>query len=175
MEAIFTWHLHLDSKQCFIYCCWGWSWVPGRVGAHMGPYGPMWALMGPPGQVLEKRKLSVNFPSTFRKTIWTNFARFGPRNGILMKFLNDSASFLLEKLKNHVILTKNPNIWPKIPKIPQKSRKIPKNPAIPRVPRWRPMWRPMWRTYVSLHLHHSEHTGHTHTTRSTCLLIWLDV
>ena len=28
-----------------------------RVGAHMGPYGPIygpiWALMGPPGQVLE--------------------------------------------------------------------------------------------------------------------------
>ena len=47
-----------------------------------------------------------------------------------MKFLNDSASFLLEKLKNHVILTKNLNICPKIPKITQKSRKIPKNPWI---------------------------------------------
>ena len=30
-----------------------------RVGVHMGPYGPIWALMGPPGQVLEDY---VNFP-----------------------------------------------------------------------------------------------------------------
>ena len=37
---------------------------------------------------------------------------------ILMEFPNDSASFLLEKLKIHVISTKNPNIWPKIQKIP---------------------------------------------------------
>ena len=29
----------------------------------------------------------------------------------MIKFLNDSASFLPEKLKNHVILFKNPNIW----------------------------------------------------------------
>ena len=76
----------------------------------MGPYGPMWALMGPPGQVWRFRKLSVNFPLTFCKTIWTNIARFGSRNGILTKFHNDSASFLLEKLKNQVILTKNLNI-----------------------------------------------------------------
>ena len=76
----------------------------------MGPYGPMWAHMGPPGQVLEKastfRHISVNFPYD----IWTNFARFGSRNGILIKFIDDSASFLLEKLKNHVILTKSLNI-----------------------------------------------------------------
>ena len=75
-----------------------------------GPYGPMWALMGPPGQVLEKastfRQISVRFPLDF----WTNFARFGSKNGILVKFLDDSASFLLEKLKNHVILTKTLNI-----------------------------------------------------------------
>ena len=38
-----------------------------------------------------------------------------------MKFLNDSASFLPEELKNHVILTKNPNILPKIPKIQKKN------------------------------------------------------
>ena len=93
------------------------GWGPVRVGAHMGPYmgpyGPLWAHilahmalwahMGLPGQVLEKA-------STFRKTIWTNFARFGSKNSILTKFINDSASFLLEKLKNQVILIKNLNI-----------------------------------------------------------------
>ena len=111
-------------------------WGPVRVGAHMGPYGPLWvhiwAHMGPymspcgPFWVLLDRSWdSVNFPSTFRKTIWTNFARFGSKNCILMEFLNDSGSFLLEKLKNHFILTKNHNIWPKIPKIPQQSRKFP--------------------------------------------------
>ena len=45
------------------------GWGPVRVGAHMGPYGPIygpiWALMGPPGQVLEDY---VNFPLTFRQT-----------------------------------------------------------------------------------------------------------
>ena len=25
------------------------GWGPIRVGAHMGPYGPLWALMGPYG------------------------------------------------------------------------------------------------------------------------------
>ena len=66
---------------------------------------------------------------TWRKSeFWSNLARFGSRNGILTKWHNDSASFLLEKLKNQVILTKNPNIWPKIPKIPEKSPKIPKIP-----------------------------------------------
>ena len=33
-----------------------------------------------------------------------------PKNGILTKFINDSAWFLLEKLKNHVILIKHLNI-----------------------------------------------------------------
>ena len=78
--------------------------------AHMGPYGSSWTGLGE----------GVNFPSTFRKTIWTNFARFGSRNNMLMKFLNDSASFLLEKLKNHVILTKTLIF-------DQKFRKYPKN------------------------------------------------
>ena len=41
---------------------------------------------------------------------WSNFARFGSRNGILTKFINDSASFSLEKLKNTIILTQNLNI-----------------------------------------------------------------
>ena len=59
--------------------------------------------MGPPGQVLEKA-------STFRKTIWTKLEYFGSKTNFLMKFIDDSASFLLEKLKNHVILTINLNI-----------------------------------------------------------------
>ena len=84
-----------------VVATWGPQGSTGpRVGAHMGPYGSSWTGLGK----------SVNFPSTFRKTIWTNFARFGSRNGILMKFLDDSASFLLEKLKNHVILIKNFNL-----------------------------------------------------------------
>ena len=49
-----------------------------------------------------------------------------------------------------LILTKNPNIWPKIPKIPQKSPKIPKNLWIPRIPRWRPMWRPIFSSLFGL-------------------------
>ena len=84
------------------------------MGPYMGPYwpiyGPLWAHMGLLGQVLEVLEDSVRFPSTFRRDIWTNFARFGFKTKFFMKFLNDSASFLLEKLKNHVILTKNPNI-----------------------------------------------------------------
>ena len=59
-------------------------------------------------------------------------ARFGSRNCILTKFIDDSASFLPEKLKNHVILTINLNIGQKIQKIPPKSRKIHKNPGFPR-------------------------------------------
>ena len=43
---------------------------------------------------------------------------YGFKIGFLMKFLDDSASFLLEKLKNHVILTLI---------FDQKSRKYPKN------------------------------------------------
>ena len=42
--------------------------------------------------------------------IWSNFARCGSKIEFLIKFLDDSASCLLEKLKNHVILTKNINI-----------------------------------------------------------------
>ena len=70
------------------------------MGPYMGPYGSSWTGLGE----------GVNFPATFRTDIWTNFAHFGTQNGILMKFLNDSASFLLEKLKNQVILTQNPDI-----------------------------------------------------------------
>ena len=78
--------------------------------ALMGPYG---AHMGPPGQVR-------TWPN---QDFWSNLARFGSRNGILTKWHNDSASFLLEKLKNQVILIKNFNIWLKIKKIPQKISK----------------------------------------------------
>ena len=51
--------------------------------------------MGPPGQVLEKA-------STFRKTIWTNLARFGSKSHFLMKFLDDSASFFGQETHEHV-------------------------------------------------------------------------
>ena len=43
-------------------------------------------------------------------TFWFNFVRFGSKYGILTKLINDSASFLLEKLKNQVILIKDLNI-----------------------------------------------------------------
>ena len=56
-----------------------------------------------------------------------NFECFGFKIRFLTKWHNDSASFFLEKLKKHIILIKNLNIWPKIPKIPQKSQKIGKN------------------------------------------------
>ena len=79
------------------------GWGPLRVGAHMGPYmgpcGPIWALMGHPGQVLEK-------VSTFRKTISINFACFGSKIDFLIKFLDDSAWLCMEKLKNTVLRQK---------------------------------------------------------------------
>ena len=49
-------------------------------------------------------------PDMTEVRVWFNFARFGSRNGILTKFIDDSASFLPEKLKNLVILRKNLNI-----------------------------------------------------------------
>ena len=72
----------------------------GPIWALMGPYGPSWALMGPPWQVR-------TFPIS---DFWSNFARFGYKNDFSTKFINDSASFLPQKLKNHVILSNNPNI-----------------------------------------------------------------
>ena len=93
-----------------------WALMGPYMGPYMGPCGPLWVLLD---RSWKKRQLSVHFPYD----IWTNFARFGSRNCILMKFINDSASFLLEKLKNHVILTKNRNISQKIQKIPKKSEK----------------------------------------------------
>ena len=96
---VFHWKL---MAGLVVYRCGAFysAWPCPHIWAHMGPYGSSWTGLGK----------SVNFPSTFRKHFWTNFARFGSKNGILMKFLNDSASFLLEKLKNHVILTQSPNI-----------------------------------------------------------------
>ena len=84
------------------------------MGPYMGPYGRLWVLLDSLGRL---RKLSVNFPQDF----WTIFARFGSKTKFLIKFLDDSASFLLEKLKNHVILTKNPNICLKIQKNKKKK------------------------------------------------------
>ena len=40
-------------------------------------------------------------------TFWSNLARFGLKIRCLMKFINDSAWFLLEKLKNHIISPKS--------------------------------------------------------------------
>ena len=65
------------------------GWGPVRVGAQSGlgpgpgwgPYGPLWAHiwahMGPYGSSWTGLGEGVNFPSTFRKTIWTNLTRFG--------------------------------------------------------------------------------------------------
>ena len=78
----------------------------GPYGPIWAPYGSIWALMGPPGQVLED---SVNFRKLSVR-LWTNFARFGSKTEFLIIFLNESASFLPEKLKNHVILSKDFNI-----------------------------------------------------------------
>ena len=47
----------------------------------------------------------------------SNFACFGFKIRFLTKFYNESASFLPEKLKNHILLTQ-------IPKINSKSRKL---------------------------------------------------
>ena len=49
--------------------------------------------------------------------VWSNLTRFGFKIRFLTKFHNDSASFLLEKLKTPIILIKNLNIWLKISKI----------------------------------------------------------
>ena len=43
--------------------------------------------------------------------VLVKFYSFGFKICFLMKFLDDSASFLLEKLKNQVILTKIEPLW----------------------------------------------------------------
>ena len=67
---------------------------------HKGPKGPIWAHEDRSWQV---RTCPIS-------DFWLNFACFGPKNGIFTKFIDDYASFLLEKFKNHVILIKNLNI-----------------------------------------------------------------
>ena len=81
------------------------GWGPVRVVARSG-LGPKWALMGPPGQVLAGLDMS-----DFRLLV--EFPHFGFKNRFLTKLIDDSAWFLLEKLKKHVILTKNLNILTK--------------------------------------------------------------
>ena len=54
---------------------------------------------------------------------WSNLTRFGFKIRFLTKFLNDSAWFLLEKLKKHIISTKNFTIWPNILKIKKNTSK----------------------------------------------------
>ena len=60
-------------------------------------------LLTGPGQALD-------FWTYSNEDFCLNFARFGSKNICLMKCLDDSAWFLLEKLKKHVILTKNLDI-----------------------------------------------------------------
>ena len=67
--------------------------------AHMGTQGPSWTGLGE----------GVNFPSTFRRDIWTNFARFGSKTKLLKNVLDDSAWFCVEKLKKPNKDTKRPN------------------------------------------------------------------
>ena len=102
------------------------GWGPVRVGAHMGPYGPMWAHMGPYGSSWTGLGEGVNFPSTFRRDIWTNLVRLGSKTHFFMQFLDDSASLWLEKLKNHVVLTKNLIFDLKSNKYHKKIKKIQK-------------------------------------------------
>ena len=87
----------------------GPGWGPVRVGARSG-LGSMWALMGPYGPMRALMDRSWQVRTCPILDFWSNFAHFGSQNGFLTKFINDSASFLLEKLKNHMILTKNHNI-----------------------------------------------------------------
>ena len=102
--------LELPVESCCallrIVDLYGYGLATCRVGAQSGlgpgpgwgPYGSSWTGLGD----------SVRFPSTFRRDIWTNFARFGSQTYFLMKFIHDSASFLLEKLKNHIIFDQKP-------------------------------------------------------------------
>ena len=75
----------------------------------MGPYGPIWAHMGPYGPIWAHTDRSWQVRTCPISDFWSKFAHFGSKTCFLMKFLNDSASFLPEKHKNHVILTKHPN------------------------------------------------------------------
>ena len=77
---------------------------PVRVGAHMGPYGPLWAhIWAHMDRSWRFRQLSVNFP----EDIWTNFARFGSKNGILTKFIDCCMAFGGEAKKTHYFYKKS--------------------------------------------------------------------
>ena len=58
-----------------------------------------------------------------KSEFWSNLARFGSRNSILTKFMDDSASFLPEKFKNHVILIKTLVFDQKSPQIQENRLK----------------------------------------------------
>ena len=92
----------------------------GLVWVHMGPYEPIWARVGPARALEDREKYKKN--NLLNKTGLGRSGHVrsptfgpishvsGPTNCILTKCINDSASFFQEKLKNHIILTKNPNI-----------------------------------------------------------------
>ena len=63
------------------------------------------------------RRLSLHVPT------FGPFAHFGSETDFLMKFLDDSAWFCLEKLKKRVVSTKNFEILQPIQQILQKSKK----------------------------------------------------
>ena len=97
-------HLEISSKTQF------WTrnvrnWTKSRDLVMSGPvqedpYGPIWALMGPPGQVLA----GPDMPD-FRLLV--EFCMFWVQICFLMKFLDDSAWFCVEESKNIVFLQKN--------------------------------------------------------------------
>ena len=101
----------------------------------LGPYGPLWAHMGPYGPLWGPYGSSWTGPDMTKSRLLVQFRTLRVQNVVFfMKCLDDSASFLPEELKNHIIFTKNPNIWPKIQKIPQGFPKILKIPRFPKVP-----------------------------------------
>merc|ERR1711924_195287 len=80
------------SKTSLGFCGLG----PGPGWGPSGPDGPLWVLLDRSWQV---RTCPIS-------DFWSDFACFGFKIGFLTKFLDDSAWFLLEKLKKHIILSK---------------------------------------------------------------------
>ena len=64
--------------------------------------------------------------NAFRKDVFSlcflRFPHFGSKTDFLMKFLDDSAAFLPEKLKNQVFFQSKPEYLTHITKIFQKSK-----------------------------------------------------
>ena len=88
---------------------------------------------------LKKHNMEFKNDDFFRKMCY--ITKIGFKIEFLTKLLDDSAWFLLEKLKKHIILTKNPNmltknlnIGIKIKKILKKHWKIHKHTGFPRDP-----------------------------------------